>query len=145
MGLNRFQISEIAIEPDTLRSELENQVAGAYVSFEGWVRNHNEGASVEALEYSAYKVLAEKEGDRIIAEALDRFEIAGAAAIHRVGMLAIGDIAVWVGVGSAHRGPAFDGCRYIIDESKDRVPIWKRESYENGPDQWVNCAKGSPE
>ena len=61
MGLNRFQISEIAIEPDTLRSELENQVAGAYVSFEGWVRNHNEGASVQALEYSAYKVLAEKE------------------------------------------------------------------------------------
>ena len=145
MRLNRFQISEIAIEPDTLRSELKNHVAGAYVSFEGWVRNHNEGTPVQALEYSAYKVLAEKEGNRIIAEALDRFEIAGAEAIHRVGMLAIGDIAVWVGVGSAHRGPAFDGCQYIIDEIKDRVPIWKRESYENGPDQWVNCAEGSLE
>ena len=100
---------------------------------------------MQSLEYSAYKVLAEKEGNRIIAEALDRFEIAGAEAIHRVGMLAIGDIAVWVGVCSAHRGPAFDGCQYIIDEIKDRVPIWKRESYENGPDQWVNCAEGSLE
>ncbi|MCH2388192.1 MAG: molybdenum cofactor biosynthesis protein MoaE, partial [Opitutales bacterium] len=116
---------------------------GAYVSFEGWVRNHNEGTPGQALEYSAYKVLAVKEGDRIIAEALDRFEIAGAAAIHRIGLLDIGDVAVWVGASSAHRGPAFDGCRYIIDEIKDRVPIWKRESYEHGPDQWVNCAKGS--
>ena len=143
MELNRFQISEIAIEPDKLRLELPSKIAGAYTSFEGWVRNHNEGASVQALEYSAYKVLAEKEGDRIIAEALDRFEIAGAAAIHRIGLLDIGDVAVWVGTSSAHRGPAFDGCRYIIDEIKNRVPIWKRESYEHGPDQWVNCAKGS--
>ena len=143
MELNRFQISEIAIEPGKLRLELQSEIAGAYTSFEGWVRNHNEGASVQALEYSAYKVLAEKEGDRIIAEALDRFEIAGAAAIHRIGLLDIGDVAVWVGASSAHRGPAFDGCRYIIDEIKDRVPIWKRESYEHGPDQWVNCARGS--
>ena len=143
MELNRFQISEIAIEPDKLRLELQSEIVGAYTSFEGWVRNHNEGASVQALEYSAYKVLAVKEGDRIIAEALDRFEIAGAAAIHRIGLLDIGDVAVWVGASSAHRGPAFDGCRYIIDEIKDRVPIWKRESYEHGPDQWVNCAKGS--
>ena len=143
MELNRFQISEIAIEPDKLRLELQSKIAGAYTSFEGWVRNHNEGASVQALEYSAYKVLAVKEGDRIIAEALDRFEIAGAAAIHRIGLLDIGDVAVWVGTSSAHRGPAFDGCRYIIDEIKNRVPIWKRESYEHGPDQWVNCAKGS--
>ena len=143
MELNRFQISEIAIEPDKLRLELQSEIAGAHTSFEGWVRNHNEGASVQALEYSAYKVLAEKEGDRIIAEALDRFEIAGAAAIHRIGLLDIGDVAVWVGASSAHRGPAFDGCRYIIDEIKDRVPIWKRESYEHGPDQWVNCARGS--
>ena len=145
MELNRFQISEVAIEPGKLRLALQNEVAGAYASFEGWVRNHNEGAAVQALEYSAYKVLAEKEGGRIIAEALDRFEISGAAAIHRVGLLDIGDIAVWVGVSSAHRGPAFDACRYVIDEIKDRVPIWKRESYENGLDQWVNCAKGKQE
>ena len=141
MELNRFFISESAIEPNELRSKLQNEVAGAYASFEGWVRNHNDGKPVNALEYSAYTALAEKEGDRIIGEALDRFEISGAAAIHRVGPLDIGDIAVWVGVSSPHRGAAFDSCRYIIDEIKDRVPIWKRESYENGPDEWVNCAK----
>lgn len=124
---------------------MQDEIAGAYVAFEGWVRNHNDGKSVNALEYSAYKVLAEKEGTRIIEEALERFDVSGAAAIHRVGLLDLGEIAVWVGVSSPHRGPAFDSCRYIIDEIKDRVPIWKRESYENGPDEWVNCARKLPE
>jgi len=145
MELNRFLISESAIEPQNLRAAMQDEVAGAYVAFEGWVRNHNDGRSVNALEYSAYKVLAEKEGNRIIKEALARFDISGAAAIHRVGPLHIGDIAVWVGVGAPHRSPAFDSCRYIIDEIKDRVPIWKRESYQNGPDEWVNCATRASE
>ena len=138
MELNHFQISERPIEPENLRLALQNEAAGAYASFEGWVRNHNDGKPVNGLDYSAYKVLAEKEGNRIIAEALNRFNIAGAAAVHRIGQLEIGDIAVWIGVSSAHRGCAFDSCRYIIDEIKGRVPIWKRERYEMGPDQWVN-------
>ena len=134
-----FRLSTTALLPDQWRSELENPTCGGYVSFEGWVRNHNEGQAVEALEYSAYKPLAEKEGHRIIAGAIERFGIESAACVHRIGPLAIGDIAVWVGVSSPHRGAAFDACRYIIDETKSRVPIWKREHYQSGKTEWVNC------
>ena len=62
------------------------------------------------------------------------------AAVHRVGHLQIGEAAVWVGVAAAHRGAAFDGCRYIIDEIKARVPIWKKERYASGASAWINCA-----
>ena len=134
-----FSISETPIDPQSLRADRFHDASGAYVSFEGWVRNHNEGQAVEALEYSAYQALAEKEGQRIIAEATERFDIESAACIHRVGPLAIGDIAVWVGVSAPHRGAAFDACRYIIDETKTRVPIWKREHYQSGKTEWVNC------
>ncbi|MGY8693209.1 MAG: molybdenum cofactor biosynthesis protein MoaE [Verrucomicrobiia bacterium] len=134
-----FSISETPVDPQSLRADLLHDASGAYASFEGWVRNHNEGQAVEALEYSAYKPLAEKEGQRIISEAIKRFGIESAACVHRIGPLAIGDIAVWVGVSSPHRGAAFDACRYIIDETKDRVPIWKREHYQSGKTEWVNC------
>ncbi|MBT6379801.1 MAG: molybdenum cofactor biosynthesis protein MoaE, partial [Opitutales bacterium] len=86
-----FSISKNPIEMQTLRTDLLHDASGAYVSFEGWVRNHNEGQAVEALEYSAYKPLAEKEGQRIIAEAIERFGIESAACVHRIGPLAIGD------------------------------------------------------
>ncbi len=137
----QFSTSETTVDPVALRSALLHDAAGAYASFEGWVRDHNEGKTVDALEYSAYKPLAEKEGARIVKEALKRFDIEAAACVHRVGPLKIGDIAVWVGVSSPHRGAAFDACRYIIDETKARVPIWKRENYRNGHSEWVNCHK----
>ena len=72
-------------------------------------------------------------------EARRKFAIVDAICIHRVGTLEIGDIAVWVGVTAAHRGAAFDACRYIIDEVKARVPIWKKEHYTGGDSGWVNC------
>ena len=119
---------------------LADPVAGAYASFEGWVRNHNEGrAGVLRLEYEGYEQLGVKEGERIIAEALARFDITKAHCIHRLGELEIGELAVWVGVSAAHRGAAFDACRYIIDEVKHRVPIWKKEHYADGDSGWVNC------
>jgi len=113
--------------------------AGGYVSFEGWVRNRNEGKSVVRLEYEAYEALAQKEGLLIIEEAKNRFEIIDARCVHRLGSLALGELAVWVGVCSIHRGPAFDACEYIINEVKHRVPIWKKETYDNGDSGWVNC------
>jgi molybdopterin synthase catalytic subunit len=103
------------------------------------VRNHNEGQPVLRLEYEAFAELAIKEGQQIIDEALQRFAITGAACVHRVGLLEIGDMAVWVGVAAAHRGAAFDACRYIIDEVKQRVPIWKKEHYASGDSGWINC------
>jgi molybdopterin synthase catalytic subunit len=134
-----FSFAHSSIDIDALRDSLTNAQAGALVTFEGWVRNHNEGQQVLALSYEAFEELAIKEADRIIAEAKSRFHIYDALCVHRVGDLHIGDIAVWIGVCSAHRGTAFDACRYIIDEIKARLPIWKKETYSNGTSDWVNC------
>jgi molybdopterin synthase catalytic subunit len=137
----RFRFTHAAIDTRTARQELQNLAAGGYVSFEGWVRDHNEGQQVTRLEYEAFEELAVKEGDRIVEEALRRFPVVQALCIHRVGVLALGEMAVWVGVSSEHRGEAFDACRFIIDEVKHRVPIWKKEYYRNGDSGWVNCER----
>ncbi len=136
---NRFRFSDTPINSHALQATLNHPTAGGYVAFEGWVRNHNEGQPVLRLEYEAYPELAISEGQKIIDAALQKFSITGAACVHRVGLLEIGDMAVWVGVAAAHRGAAFDACRYIIDEVKQRVPIWKKEHYASGDSGWVNC------
>jgi len=120
----RFRFARVAIDTAAARRELLDLGAGGYASFEGWVRDHNEGREVTRLEYEAFEELAVKEGERILEEAAQRFPIKHAQCIHRVGALALGDMAVWVGVSSVHRGEAFDACRFIIDEVKHRVPIW---------------------
>jgi molybdopterin synthase catalytic subunit len=135
----RFRFTQTAIDTAEARLQLRDAGAGGFVSFEGWVRDHNEGKEVTALEYEAFQALALKEGDRIVAEALARFPVKGALCIHRVGALRLTDMAVWVGVSAVHRGEAFDACRYIIDEVKHRVPIWKKEHYVSGDSGWVNC------
>lgn len=121
-----------------MREELSHPTAGAFASFEGWVRDHNEGRAVEGLHYEAYIALAENEGERVLQEALDKFPIVDARCAHRVGDLVIGDLAVWVGVSAAHRSAAFEACRYIIDEVKARVPIWKHERYRDGDPGWLH-------
>ncbi|HXA36089.1 MAG TPA: molybdenum cofactor biosynthesis protein MoaE [Steroidobacteraceae bacterium] len=136
-----FRFAQTAIDTGAARLELLDSGAGGYVSFEGWVRNHNEGLDVTRLEYEAFQELAVKEGERIVAEALRRFPVKHALCIHRVGALAVSEMAVWVGVSSAHRGEAFEACRFIIDEVKHRVPIWKKEHYRNGDSGWVNCER----
>ena len=136
-----FAFSQAPLTPDVYRTELADPAAGGYAAFEGWVRNHNEGHAVTRLEYEAFEELANKEGERIVAEAISRFGVLGAACVHRIGSLAIGDLAVWVGVSSRHRAEAFAACRYIIDEVKHRVPIWKKEHYVNGDSGWVNCER----
>jgi molybdopterin synthase catalytic subunit len=134
-----FRLALTPIDTVAARSELLDAGAGGYVSFEGWVRNFNEGKEVVLLQYEAFEGLALKEGERIFAEASHRFPIKHALCIHRVGDLALSDMAVWVGVSSTHRTEAFSACRYIIDEIKHRLPIWKKEHYRNGHSGWVNC------
>ena len=129
------------IHPDALRDQLFDPGAGAYCAFEGWVRNENEGHEVERLEYEAYEPLAIKEGERILAEAHERFATLHAHCVHRTGLLEIGDCAVWVGVSAPHRDEAFKACRFIIDALKVRLPIWKKEHYVNGDSGWVNCER----
>ena len=135
----RFRFTETAIDTTAARHEVLDPGAGGYVSFEGWVRDHNEGREVTRLEYEAFEALAVKEGDRIVSEAMLRFPIKHALCIHRVGSLDLSDMAVWVGVSAAHRGEAFAACRFMIDEVKHRLPIWKKEHYRSGDSGWVNC------
>ena len=140
-----FRFTQMAIDTADARRELQDLGAGGYVSFEGWVRDQNEGQQVTRLEYEAFQELAVKEGERIVAEALVRFPVKHALCIHRVGSLDLGDMAVWVGVSSAHRAEAFDACRFIIDEVKHRLPIWKKEHYRSGDSGWVNCERCAAE
>jgi molybdopterin synthase catalytic subunit len=141
--VSHFVFSREPFTPERYRALVADPVAGGYASFEGRVRNHNEGRVVVRLEYEGYEALGIKEGDRIIAEAFARFPIAKAHCVHRLGVLDIGDLAVWVGVTAAHRDAAFGACRYIIDEVKVRVPIWKKEHYAEGDSGWINCEVSS--
>jgi molybdopterin synthase catalytic subunit len=138
--MKTFSLSSTVIEAAELLRALESDRVGAVVTFEGRVRDHNEGRAVRALAYEAYVELAEAEGARILEEAHSRFEIAQALCVHRVGELALGELAVWVGVSAAHRDAAFSACRYIIDEVKSRVPIWKHERYVGGEAEWLHPA-----
>ncbi len=136
-----FAISAEVIDPDALRDALAASAAGACVTFEGWVRDHNEGREVTALEYEVYEPLAVSEAQRILGEARREFDLIAVQAVHRSGGLDIGECAVWVGVSAAHRDAAFAACRYVIDQIKQRLPIWKKEYYRDGNSGWVNCER----
>lgn len=134
-----FQLSKFPIEREAFNDSLQNEAAGALVTFEGWVRNHNQGKKVSLLEYEVYEALANKEGSKILKEALDRFNIHSISCIHRFGQLAIGEIAVLIGATASHRDDAFLATRFVIDEIKLRLPIWKKEHYEDQDAKWVFC------
>jgi len=134
----RFSLSDAPFDVAALRAKLLDDRVGAYAGFEGWVRNHNDGRAVTGLRYDAYQALAESEGLRVLDEACARYDILDAHCVHRIGELAIGELAVWVGVTAAHRDGAFAACRFIIDEIKARVPIWKHEQYREGEAGWLH-------
>ena len=139
--MQRMSITDRVIDTEALRSALADVRAGGFVAFEGWVRNHNEGREVRALEYEVHVPLAVSEGERIIRAVSDEIPILAALAVHRQGPLALEDCAVWVGVVSAHRDEAFRACRAIIDRIKTDLPIWKKEHYVDGDSGWVNCER----
>ena len=136
-----FRIEENRFNPEEEKDIIATPSCGGYVSFEGWVRNENEGQVVERLEYEAYEPLCISEGEKVLAEAKEMYPYLEAHCVHRVGLLDIGECAVWIGVVSAHRDEAFEACRYIIDEIKVRLPVWKKEHYANGDSGWVNCER----
>ncbi|MBT8142777.1 MAG: molybdenum cofactor biosynthesis protein MoaE [Gammaproteobacteria bacterium] len=136
-----FTLTEQPIERTALIKQCKDVQCGGFVSFEGWVRDHNHGQKVSHLVYEAYPELAIKEGQCVIAEALEKFAIQKAHCVHRTGHLDLQDIAVWVGVSAAHRDAAYQASQYIIDEIKARVPIWKKEFYQDGQISWVNCPR----
>ena len=137
-----FRLADTPFDTAPLRLALLSSGAGAYASFEGWVRDSNDGRPVQSLAYEAYAVLAEAEGRRILGQARERFAIVNVGCVHRVGQLEIGELAVWVGASAAHRVAAFDACRWVIDEVKRSVPIWKREKYVGGDADWLHPLEG---
>jgi len=142
-----FQLTDQNIDPSELRRKLLSLSAGAYCSYEGWVRDHNEGKVVTELNYSGYAQLAPGIAEIILEEAKAKFHFEDAAIVHRIGALTTGDIAVWVGVTAHHRGDTFLAARYIIDNVKHRLPIWKKEVYADGKEAWIesnHCGCADP-
>ena len=134
-----FRLTHSTIPVAEHAAALADPHSGGFVEFRGCVRDHHQGRAVDRLHYDVYESLAKDEGQRIVEEALERFAVDAVSCIHRVGDLEVGDVAVWVGVGAAHRDAAFAACRYVIDEIKSRVPIWKHEFYVDGSSEWVGC------
>lgn len=134
--MNRF-LTHGPIDLAALISAVSAPDRGGIATFLGIVRNHQDGQPVLRLEYSAYEPMAQEEALRIVAEAESRWPVRVALS-HRLGDLAIGDVAVAVVAASGHRGPVFDACRYVIEELKRRVPVWKKEYYADGTVKWVD-------
>ena len=135
--MKEFKITSNLIGSQTIG---ENSGIGARSVFEGTVRDTNDGHDVKKLEYECYESLAIKEGNKILGEAIEKFGLIDAFCIHRIGTLEVGETAVIVVATSGHRDEAFKGCRYIIDEVKCRVPIWKKEHYQDGETEWLKGA-----
>jgi molybdopterin synthase catalytic subunit len=134
---------EREIDPATLVSAVRDQRFGAVSLFIGTVREVNEGRTVSAIDYSAYAAMAQDELDQIVAEASDRFGIGAIVIEHRLGSLALGDISVGIAAAHQHRAPALDATRYVIEQIKTRVPIWKHEHYADGDSEWVDPTRPS--
>ena len=145
MSSIRFSLVSQTIDIASLAAELRDPAAGAVVTFDGLVRNHNAGQAVSHLEYQAYPALAISTGQRILEEEAVRHGILAAQAAHRTGPLEIGEAAVWVGVASAHRGPAFEAARAIMERLKYELPVWKKETYADGRSEWVGPDNKSAE
>lgn len=134
-----FSLHQNPLDASALRADLLQRAAGALVVFEGWVRESSHGRTVIRLDYEGAEALAAREFEQIVSEAKKRFGILTACCAHRVGSLTPGEVAVWVGVISAHRAEAFDACRHIMDELKRRLPVWKKECYADGETIWINA------
>jgi molybdopterin synthase catalytic subunit len=138
------RVSPDVIDVASIEARAGDAGHGAIVTFVGAVRDVADGRAVSGLEYSAYEAMAERELRAIVVEAEARWG-ARIAAQHRVGALGIGDVAVAIAAGHGHRAQAFDACRYVIEEVKRRVPVWKREHYLDGTREWVaGCTVHAP-
>jgi molybdopterin converting factor subunit 1 len=127
-----FLLVREPIRPGEILEGLKAPEDGALVVFDGFVRNNFKGGKTVYLEYEAYEPMAYAKMREIGAEIRAKFSIRRLAIVHRLGRLEVGETSVWIAVSSAHRGPAFDACRYAIDTLKRAVPIWKKEYFAGG-------------
>ena len=135
------QITTDSLDDFAPFESLGTHADGAVLIFRGRVRETNEGRKVSSLSYEAYGEMAERELEDICREAGRRFEAGAVAAAHRVGDLDLGEVSVVIGVAAPHRDACYAASRWVIEEIKERLPVWKHEYYEEGSSHWV----GSPE
>lgn len=133
----RSAIVTRTIDADSLLGEVSANRNGASVLFVGTVRDQNDGSKVSGIDYSAYASMAERELAEIVREASSHWGTADIVVEHRIGTLEVGDASVVIAVAHPHRDEAYQASRYVIEELKKRLPIWKREHYLDGRSEWV--------
>lgn len=136
MDGNLARVTAEPIDPAAMLAVV-SPADGAALLFWGVVRNEHDGRAVSSLEYSAYAEMAEREMLRIADEARARFGTGAIHVVHRIGLLNVGEASVAIAVASPHRAEAYEASRYVIEELKRRVPVWKREGYVDGETEWV--------
>jgi len=141
----RSAIVDGVIDVNALLRETASHANGATIVFVGTVRDVNDGRPVSGMEYTAYRGMAERELAAIVAEAAERFATSDIVVEHRIGVLALGEASVAIVVGHPHRGAAYDASRYLIEQLKQRVPIWKLEQYLDGTREWVGPTRAGGE
>ena len=139
----RTAIIDLRIDPAVLLAEVSRHANGATVLFIGTVRNVNDGRAVSGIEYKAYRAMAERELADIAGEAVRKFGTDDVVVEHRLGTLELGEASVAIAVAHANRRSAYEASRYVIEELKQRVPIWKLEHYEDGTRDWVSSANSA--
>lgn len=130
--VGRVEIVDVAIAADAIVAGMKDGADGAVCVFDGIVRDNSRGRRTLYLDYEAYREMALEQMRRLAAEAIAKFGVRDVAVVHRLGRLTVGETSVLIVVASAHRGAAFDACRWLIDSLKRTVPIWKKESFEDG-------------
>lgn len=136
----RSTLTDRPIDTAALVAEVARAANGATLLFVGTVRDVNDGRPVTGIEYSAYRSMAEREMADIVREASERFDTTDIVVEHRLGELTLGDASVAIAVAHPRRGGAYDASRYVIEQLKKRVPIWKLELYVDGTREWVGAA-----
>ncbi|MDP7281181.1 MAG: molybdenum cofactor biosynthesis protein MoaE, partial [Candidatus Poribacteria bacterium] len=134
---NLFKITEDSIVAQDVIDPIQSDNAGAVITFLGTVRNNTHGRVTSYLEYEAYAPMAEKKMAEVAGDVREKWGIERVAIIHRIGKLEIGEVSVAVGVASPHRKDGFEACKYAMDRLKQIVPIWKREVWADGEEEWV--------
>jgi len=137
----RTAVVDRVIDVCGLLAEVARDSNGATVLFVGTVRDFNDGRPVSGIEYSAYRSMAERELGEVVTEACARYGTTDIVVEHRVGTLELREASVAIAVAHPHRGAAYEASRYVIEELKARVPIWKREHYVDGTREWVGATR----
>lgn len=142
-SLSMIEIQKTAIDPTSVLQSVASPQAGASILFVGSTREWTEGKQTASLDYECYESMAIQKIQELVSEARRRWPLIGCSVVHRIGPVEIGEASVVIAVSSAHRKPAFEAGQWLIDTLKLEVPIWKRENWVGGQQEWVHPSQSS--